>query len=63
MLWLLICKIKRMFPGENFYFNGPKGMVPDGEVDLYRYSALLGRDATLIKIIKRVRIRVVIFHL
>ena len=46
-----------------FFFNVPKEMVPDGGVDLYRYSALLGRDATLIKTIKRLRIRVVIFHL
>ena len=51
-----------MFLGEQF-FNVPKEMVPDGEVVLYRYSALLGRDATLLKIIKRVRIRVVIFNL
>lgn len=45
------------------FFNVPKEMVPDGEVDLYIYSALLGRNATLIKIIKIVRIRVVIFQL
>lgn len=45
------------------FCNVSKEMVSDREVVLCRYPAFLGRDATLLKIIKRARRKVIISHL
>lgn len=59
----LFKKLKCYNPRQTIFCNVSKEIVSDREAGLCRYPALLGRDATLLKIIKRARIKVVISHL